>query len=69
MCWNRRGIVTLATIADHIEPHKGDWNRFLTGPLQSLCDSCHSGDKRRVEHGKKPKPIIGEDGWPTDRDI
>jgi hypothetical protein len=26
-----RGVVTLATIADHIEPHKGNWNLFATG--------------------------------------
>jgi hypothetical protein len=26
------GLVSPATIADHIEPHGGDWNKFLLGP-------------------------------------
>src|SRR5262249_36052165 len=36
-----RGIVTPAVIADHIEPHRGDRNKFILGPLQSLCRECH----------------------------
>jgi 5-methylcytosine-specific restriction endonuclease McrA len=44
-----RGIVTPATIADHIEPHKGDVNSFFLGKLQSLCWSCHSGQKQQIE--------------------
>jgi 5-methylcytosine-specific restriction enzyme A len=32
-----RGIVTAAEICDHIEPHRGDVNKFWLGPLQSLC--------------------------------
>jgi 5-methylcytosine-specific restriction protein A len=32
-----------ATDVDHIEPHKGSWERFTDRDnLQSLCHSCHS---------------------------
>jgi hypothetical protein len=61
----QRGVVTIATVADHIEPHRGDWNAFLLGELQSLCAKCHSGPKRNVErHGHTDE--IDADGWPTD---
>jgi 5-methylcytosine-specific restriction protein A len=36
------GNYTPARQVDHIEPHRGDPVKFYTGPLQSLCDSCHS---------------------------
>jgi hypothetical protein len=39
----KRGLVTPATIADHDPPHRGDWNAFRLGPLQSLCRDCHAG--------------------------
>ena len=42
--------VTLARIADHIVPHRGDLALFA-GPLQSLCRSCHSSAKQREEWG------------------
>lgn len=39
----RHGVRTRATDVDHIQPHKGDWQRFTDrGNLQSLCHSCHS---------------------------
>jgi hypothetical protein len=27
-------------VVDHIEPHKGDWNKFRLGAVQSLCRKC-----------------------------
>ena len=36
------GKIVPATCADHIEPHYGDANKFILGPLQSLCTACHS---------------------------
>jgi hypothetical protein len=33
------GRINAATIAHHIEPHKGDQQKFFFGELQSLC-SC-----------------------------
>jgi 5-methylcytosine-specific restriction endonuclease McrA len=44
-----RGIVTPATVADHIEPHRGDVNSFFLGKLQSLCATCHGGRKQEIE--------------------
>jgi 5-methylcytosine-specific restriction endonuclease McrA len=60
-----RGVVTIATVADHVEPHKGDWNLFCLGELQSLCGSCHNSTKRYIEvrgHSNE----VGDDGWPID---
>jgi|TARA_R100000501_G_scaffold15113_2_gene27451 hypothetical protein len=61
-----RGKVVLAKVCDHVNPHRGDDHVFWNGPFQSLCQSCHSGDKQRIEHGGKPRPFIGSDGWPID---
>jgi 5-methylcytosine-specific restriction endonuclease McrA len=59
------GIVTLATVADHIEPHKGDWNKFALGELQSLCAQCHNQSKRVIElRGYSLE--IDDEGFPTD---
>lgn len=55
LCENclKEGRVTAATIADHVEPHRGDPDLFWNGPLQSLCDEapwrCHSSVKQREE--------------------
>jgi 5-methylcytosine-specific restriction enzyme A len=43
-----RAQVVLATVADHITPHRGDPELFK-GPLQSLCASCHSSWKQELE--------------------
>lgn len=59
-------IITVATEVDHIIPHKGVVSRFFDElNLQSLCKSCHSR-KTTIENNPhaKPKPIIGNDGWP-----
>ena len=33
---------TRATVVDHIQPHRGNWTRFIDRDnLQSLCKSCH----------------------------
>ena len=36
------GRRVMATDVDHIEPHRGNVQKFTQGPLQSLCHSCHS---------------------------
>lgn len=39
----KHGMRVRATDVDHIEPHKGSWERFTDRDnLQSLCHSCHS---------------------------
>lgn len=60
-----RGVATPATIADHIRPHRADWNEFRLGALQSLCFDCHNKAKQRYDldgYGLS----IGDDGWPLD---
>lgn len=59
------GLVTPAEVADHVEPHKGDWNSFRLGALRSLCKLCHDSGKKRTEH-RGYSTEIGIDGWPTD---
>jgi hypothetical protein len=62
----KRGKVTPATVADHVEPHHGDWNSFRLGKLQSLCATCHNSLKRTVEL-RGYDPMIGADGLPVDQ--
>lgn len=61
----QRGVVTPATIVDHIAPHNGNWTAFVTGALQSLCKTCHDGPKQ-VEQHRGYLDDIGADGWPID---
>src|SRR5215471_15886067 len=35
------------TWVDHVTP--GDWNAFVTGEPQSLCEPCHKSAKRQIE--------------------
>jgi len=64
MC-SAKGVVTVATVVDHITPHKGDqalfWQR---SNWQPLCKRCHDSDKARIEGGKEARAAIGLDGWP-----
>lgn len=54
---------TFATVADHIEPHRGDASLFWNpANLQSLCKLCHDSIKQKMERNDKPQ--IGVDGWP-----
>lgn len=39
----------VATIADHVTPHRGDYALFWFGALQSLCKHCHDSTKQRAE--------------------
>ena len=57
----KRGVAAIATRADHVESHGGDWNRFLTGKLQSLCSHCHESAKRFDDN----KQVLDSDGWPS----
>jgi 5-methylcytosine-specific restriction enzyme A len=60
-----RSVVTVATVVDHVEPHKGDWNKFRLGALQSLCKLCHDSSKRHVELAGYGIDV-DDDGWPVD---
>ena len=44
------GHVTVATVADHVRPHRGNEALFFdANNLQSLCKSCHDGAKQQQE--------------------
>ncbi|QPC43501.1 HNH endonuclease [Kaustia mangrovi] len=58
-----RDVVTPATVADHVTPHKGDERLFWHGELQSLCKRCHDSEKQREERGLRRKGC-DVDGWP-----
>ena len=63
MC-QARGRITVATVVDHIIPHKGDQRLFWDrANWQSLCTAHHSSDKQRIEHGGYSGEV-GLDGWP-----
>jgi 5-methylcytosine-specific restriction protein A len=52
----------VATEVDHIEPHRGDWSKFVDrNNLQSLCKSHHSKKtaKERREDKKNKKARRG----------
>lgn len=59
------GTITAATVADHVEPHKGDREKFFNGELQSLCKNHHDGAKAR-EEARGYSGAVGPDGFPTD---
>jgi 5-methylcytosine-specific restriction protein A len=61
-----KGIVKQADVADHIEPHRGDLDKFFNGKLQSLCATpCHAITKQRMEAGGYSCEA-DEFGWPID---
>lgn len=43
------GVVTSATVVNHVRPHRGDWELFIAGPFESLCKACHDGPVRAME--------------------
>lgn len=49
-----QGLTTAATVADHVEPHRGDPEKFWNGELQSLCDHCHNSLKQKEERSNRP---------------
>jgi hypothetical protein len=70
------GRTERATIVDHCTPHRGNWELFLYGRLQSLCGPCHSGRKQQIEctgvdHGDRGGDYscaVDVHGWPLDRE-
>jgi 5-methylcytosine-specific restriction enzyme A len=55
----------LADAVDHVVHHRGVWNAFILGPIQSLCHPCHDGIKRREDRDGYSR-AIGLDGYPVD---
>lgn len=51
LCLEILGRPVIATVADHITPHRGD-PKLFEGKLQSLCVHCHNSWKAQQErHG------------------
>lgn len=59
------GALVIATRADHVVPHRGDYLAFWAGELQSLCEACHNRRKQADER-QGFSSATGADGWPTD---
>ena len=61
------GRLTLATVIDHIRPHRGDpllfWDQTNWQPL---CKPCHDGAKQQLEKGRGLRGC-DERGLPLDR--
>ena len=56
----------VATVVDHITPHKGSQSLFWNSSnWQALCESCHNSTKKK-EEAKGYSDAVGMDGWPTD---
>jgi 5-methylcytosine-specific restriction enzyme A len=60
-----KGLIVIATVAHHSEPHRGDMAKFYGVPLTSLCAPCHDNTAAHIER-KGYSNDIGLDGWPTD---
>lgn len=52
--------------ADHIVPHRGDWDLFIDPlNLRCLCETCHNAGKQQEEHlGYSTEMSL--DGFPLD---
>lgn len=61
-----KGLIIVATVVDHVKPHRGDAALFFDiSNTQSLCAPCHDIDKGHIEaHGFSK--AVGTDGYPTD---
>jgi 5-methylcytosine-specific restriction enzyme A len=59
-----QGRLAPASIADHHPRHGGDYNKFVLGPLRSLCRDCHQGVWASDKRGYSS--TIGDDGYPLD---
>lgn len=59
-------MVVEATVCNHTHGHpQGETeDQFWTGPFDSQCATCHSGETAREERGR---PIVAADvdGWPV----
>jgi 5-methylcytosine-specific restriction protein A len=59
------GRVEVATVVDHVVPHRGDRKLFYFGDLQSLCKRHHDSTKQQIELSGFARDI-GVDGLPLD---
>lgn len=69
MCIAMNVFGVLATVADHIVPHRGDRDLFWKGKLQSLCETCHDA-RKQADEARGFSLVVhsggADDGWPMD---
>lgn len=64
-CQQHRGELRRAVVVHHVEPHRGDFEKFYAGPFEALCKRCHDSDAQGEE--KRGYGLaLDEDGWPAD---
>jgi 5-methylcytosine-specific restriction protein A len=62
----KQNKITPASIVDHHPPHGGDWTKFRTGAVRSLCKPCHDGAVQYEAHHGFDNAIDAS-GYPIDR--
>lgn len=59
-------IVEPATVVHHADGgHKGDEEKFWSGPFESLCKPHHDSEGQREDRGQTIV-TFGLDGWPLE---
>jgi 5-methylcytosine-specific restriction protein A len=58
------GLLTPASIVDHVVPHHGDFTAFMHGELQSLCPKCHAS--KWADDRRGFSPMVDASGRPVD---
>ena len=52
----KRGYRVRATVVDHVQPHRGNWDLFVDpGNYQSLCKRCHDRKTAQEENERRQK--------------
>lgn len=59
------GKATVATVVNHVIPHRGDPYLFWHGALESVCKHCHDSKIQSAEAAGF-RPDLDDDGWPVD---
>ncbi len=57
-----RGEAVPATVANHVEPHRGDWEKFALGALESVCERCHNSEIQREERANPGTADADDEG-------
>jgi hypothetical protein len=58
--------VTPATVADHVVPHRGNYELFRLGKLRSVCAECHDSLDANNRAPVRSRSPVRADGTPSD---
>ena len=65
MC-QAEGLAVVATVVDHVIPHRGNQDLFWdTNNWQPLCKKHHDGTKQSIDKGGHGHMKVGMDGLPA----